>query len=466
MKNNIFVLFFALFWTIGVTAQEEVKVDQTYRAEVIQTLSDLLIENYVYEDVARKTAAHLQDQLAKGQFDALDELPAFAEALTKEVQSVNKDKHMRIRPSRPRRAPANTPERMVETHLERIQYRREVVAGFAEARKIEGNIGYLDLRGFAGLWWGRPVADHYMALLGTSDAMIVDLRKNGGGDPSMVQYLCSYFFEGKVHLNSLYWRQGDRTEEFWTLESVGGTKMPDVPLFVLTSSRTFSGAEEFSYNMQTQQRATLVGATTGGGANPGGGFSINPQLTVFIPTGAAVNPITGTNWEGVGVVPDVKVPVEEALDKAIELAGEAAEAYRKKTKERNQKLLTELQSNLAKLDKESSADSVIEQIKACQQAGLFTEGDINTIGYQYLNGIKNPYAAEAMFKSNTMLYPASANTYDSYAEALAANGKLSKAIKYYQKAVAVAEESGDGNVDQFRQNLNAMKEKAAKSRDE
>ena len=113
----------------------------------------------------------------------------------------------------------------------------------------------------------------------------------------------SYFFDQKLLLNSLYWREGDRTQEFWTLADVGGMKMPDVPLFVMTSNRTFSGAEEFSYNMQTQKRATLVGQTTGGGANPGGTMRINDNLSVFIPTGKAINPITKTNWEGVGVVP-------------------------------------------------------------------------------------------------------------------------------------------------------------------
>ena len=104
--------------------------------------------------------------------------------------------------------------------------------------------------------------------------------------------------------------------------------MHDIPLFIITSERTFSAAEEFSYNMQTQNRATLVGQTTGGGANPGGSRRINDNLSVFIPTGKAINPITKTNWEGVGVIPEEETSVEDAYDKALDLAQEAAEAYR------------------------------------------------------------------------------------------------------------------------------------------
>ena len=159
-----------------------------------------------------------------------------------------------------------------------------------------------------------------MNFLANADAIIFDMRQNGGGHPGLIQYICSYLFDAPTHLNSLYWRQGDRTEEFWTLDDVPGPKMPDVPVFVLTSSYTFSGAEEFSYNLQTRERATLVGETTGGGANPGGRMPVNQRFGIFIPTGRAINPITGTNWEGIGVVPDIAVDADEAYDTALAMA--------------------------------------------------------------------------------------------------------------------------------------------------
>lgn len=161
-----------------------------------------------------------------------------------------------------------------------------------------------------------------------SDALIVDLRQNGGGDPAMVQLISSDLFDEPTHLNSLYFRAEDSLEEFWTLDEVVGQRMADNPVFVLTSSSTFSAAEEFTYNLKCLGRATIVGETTGGGAHPGGVTPLHESLSVFIPAGRAINPITGTNWEGTGVIPDVPVEANAALDKALELAGQAAQERR------------------------------------------------------------------------------------------------------------------------------------------
>jgi len=150
-----------------------------------------------------------------------------------------------------------------------------------------------------------------------------------------VRLLCSYFFDRPTHLNDLWFRDGPVVQEFWTLPSVPGARLGDVPLFVLTSSRTFSGAEECAYDLQTQHRATIVGETTGGGANPGGDQPIDEQLSVFVPVGKAVNPVTGTNWEGTGVAPDVACPAGQALDRALELARrEAARRAAERSAER------------------------------------------------------------------------------------------------------------------------------------
>jgi C-terminal processing protease CtpA/Prc len=151
-----------------------------------------------------------------------------------------------------------------------------------------------------------------MTLLSGTDAIILDLRRNGGGEPSTVAYLMSHFFaaDDKRHLNDLYFRPTNKTEPYWTTPSVPVhyTK----PLYVLTSARTFSGGEEFAYDVQTQKRGVLVGETTGGGANPGDDFSIGHDFVAFIPTGRAINPVTHTNWEHVGVKPDIATPAADA----------------------------------------------------------------------------------------------------------------------------------------------------------
>jgi len=250
----------------------------------------------------------------------------------------------------------------------------------------------------------------------------------------MVQYLCSYFFDEVLHLNSLVYREDNRVDEFWTLEEVGGKKMADVPLFVITGEGTFSGAEEFSYNMQTQKRATLVGQTSGGGANPGGTRSINEKLFVFIPTGRAENPITKTSWEGVGVIPEIQCAVGESLQQAHTLAQGAAKAYRQGKSDKYQSLYQEMTKVIDEYTKGDSEDKVLHSINKFVDAKLFGEWDINALGYDYLLQKKNQDAALCIFKINTKLNPESPNVFDSYGEALMNAGDL-KAFWNFMKEI-------------------------------
>jgi retinol-binding protein 3 len=193
-----------------------------------------------------------------------------------------------------------------------------------------------------------------MKFLAHTDALIFDLRNNGGGDPEMVALISSYLFGDKpVHLNSLYWRPGDKTDEFWTKPNAAANKFTDKPVYVLTANRTFSAAEEFSYNLKNLKRATIVGETTGGGAHPGSSVRLHEHFAAFIPTGRAISPVTKTNWEGTGVEPDVKVPKEHALktaylsalNKSLEKADdEGLKNALKQLIEKNQKELDEMKS--------------------------------------------------------------------------------------------------------------------------
>lgn len=427
----------------------------------IERIDKLINEHYVYPEIAKKTGDHLKKKLAEGYFNNVETMEAFASSLTTEVQSINHDKHMRIRVAPSRQAAGNGQVNWIDELIERADANRGDVAGFIEAKKLEGNIGYVNFRYFAGMAEGAPVVDTYMKLLSTSDAIIIDLRKNGGGNPVMVQYLCSYFFQNPVHLNSLYWRKNDRTEDFWSLEKVNGKKLPDVPLFVLTSHRTFSGAEEFSYNMQTQNRATLVGETTGGGANPGQGMPINENLGIFIPTGRAINPVTKTNWEGTGVVPTVKINSDSAFNKSLELARVASAAYRDKKNIAFKSLLQELQSNFDLINKGSNEKiekQVYLNLKKATDLDFLHENAINELGYNFMQ--KNQIEiAEVILKSNTELFPNSANTYDSYGEALSLNGKLNQSMASYQKAVDLATRQNDPRLVDFKEGLEKIKAK-------
>ena len=454
-----FLLIIGLLLTLNTSIAQDQSLTKKYKKEAIEKLSQLMNDFYVFPEVAKQTEKHLNAQWKEGHFDQFKDNEAFAAALTESVQTINKDKHMRIRVNRPYVAPENTPERMIEERLDQINRSRNANSGFSTVRILEGNVGYLDLRGFAGLESGKAVADAYMKLMSRADAVIIDLTKNGGGSPDMVQYLCSFFFDQKLHLNSLYFRPSDETIEFWTLDEVGGAKMPDVPLFVMTSSRTFSGAEEFSYNMQTQKRATLVGQTTGGGANPGGTRGVNENLSVFIPTGKAINPITKTNWEGVGVVPEVKTTPEATMDKAHELAKQAAEEYRAKRKEKYSQLFMDLNNKLNHYVAGKSEEEILQSLTTCRDAKLLEEWNINMLGYEYLMEHKKPMIAESIFRANTILHPNSANVFDSYAEALMMRGDLKASLKNYEKAVALAVKNEDRDLELFKKNLANVKSK-------
>jgi C-terminal processing protease CtpA/Prc len=159
-----------------------------------------------------------------------------------------------------------------------------------------------------------------MNFLAGTRAIIFDLRANGGGDPAMVALLSSYLFAEPTHLNDLWERKTGTTQQFWTLPYVPGRRMDGKPVYVLTSHRTFSGAEEFAYNLKNLKRATIVGEVTGGGAHPVSPHRIDDHFVIGVPFARAVNPISKTNWEGTGVEPDVKVAAADALDTAVKLA--------------------------------------------------------------------------------------------------------------------------------------------------
>jgi C-terminal processing protease CtpA/Prc len=300
-------------------------VDAAARREVVENLLKRLNDAYVFPDTAAKIERAVRERLDKGEYDQLTSAKRFAEKLTADVQEVSRDKHLRVRYShQPIPERAGGPRQ--PSAEERAEFRREMSRinyGFQKVERLPGNIGYVEFRGFLDPEGGADTVASVFNFLGNTDAIIFDLRKNGGGDPAMVALICSYLFGPEpVHLNSLHWREGkgERIEEFWTRKEVAGRRYTGKDVYVLTSSYTFSGAEEFTYNLKNLKRATIIGETTGGGANPGGGNRLAKHFGAFIPTGRAVSPITKTNWEGTGVEPDVKVSADQALRTAQVMA--------------------------------------------------------------------------------------------------------------------------------------------------
>ena len=452
------LIFIFTFLSLSNISAQKVSLTKEYKKDAIDKLSMLMNDFYIYPEVAEKTSAHLEAQFEAGYFDSFEDDETFAQALTEAVQFINKDKHMRVRARPPYEAPVNSIERKTAERMDQINNYRSFNHGFTELKILEGNVAYLDLRGFAGMERAKEIADAYMKLMSQADAVIIDLSKNGGGSPNMVQYLCSYFFDEVLHLNSLHYRQDNRVDEFWTLEEVGGKKMANIPLFVITGEGTFSGAEEFSYNMQTQKRATLIGQTSGGGANPGGTRGINEQLSVFIPTGRAVNPITKTSWEGTGVIPEVSTSVEETFATAHELAKEAAKEHREAKSNKYKEMYLSMETHLGEYVKGESEIAIEQSISDFVVTGLFGEWDINALGYEYLLQKQQEEIALCIFKTNTVIFPESANVFDSYGEALMNAGDLKGSIASYQQAVEIATKNEDRDLGFYKDNLQKVKD--------
>jgi C-terminal processing protease CtpA/Prc len=331
--------------------QPDLTIDAATRTQVIDTILKRLNESYVFPDVAKKMDQSIRERVANKEYDQIASARQFAVKLTSDLQAISSDKHLRVRYSH-ESLPAR-PERGEPTAEEREQRRRELSwmnHGFVKVERLRGNLGYLEFTNFMDPELGADTVAAAMNFINSTDALIIDLRGNGGGSPQMVALICSYLFGPEpVHLNDLYWREGNRTDEFWTRKEVAGKRYLNKDVYVLTSKRTFSGAEEFSYNLKNLKRATIVGETTGGGAHPGGGFRISDHFGMFIPTGRAISPITKTNWEGTGVMPDVGVPSDQALATARLMA-----LKKSLTTSTNPDIKAGIQDEIAKLEKELS----------------------------------------------------------------------------------------------------------------
>jgi len=354
--------------------QAEVACDTELKTSVVKGVGQQLVDHYIFPETAKKMDAHLKAQLEQGKYDEIEEARAFAGILTRDLRSVSKDKHIRVTfdPEAVRRIRAYNSRDAKDRELARkAALERELRRnfGFRRLEILEGNIGYLELTGFSGSEEAAETIVAAMNFLANSDAVIIDLRRNGGGSPFTIQIISSYFLREYTHLNSFEWRGDDTIKQFWTLRHVPGKKLYDTDLYILTSPRTFSAAEEFTYNLKNLKRATIVGETTGGGAHPGGARIVNDSFLVWVPSGRAINPITKTNWEGTGIEPHIKVEPGKALDTAHR---RALEKLAKKTENPARKQSTQwaLDGLKARLESVEVGEEILKRY-----AGSYSRGE-------------------------------------------------------------------------------------------
>jgi Peptidase family S41/N-terminal domain of Peptidase_S41 in eukaryotic IRBP len=321
--------------------------EQLSGRDIVTKALALLRENYVFPDRAERIAAEIEARLAAGHYDDLDEI-ALTERLTEHLQAASEDKHLRVRlgggPSPrgngpdPRRESADPSrdradrdradrdrgdedrDRQAGHEARRLKMRQRAGLdnfGIRRIERLDGNIGYLDLRRVASPESAGPAVAAAMELLAGTSALIIDLRRNGGGSPHGVVLWCSYLFpEEPTHFNDIFDANTGETRQFWSYPYLPGSRYLDRPVYVLTSSRTFSGGEDLCYTLQSLGRAEVIGETTGGGAHPTRPFRISAAVHIGIPHARSISPVTGTNWQGTGVVPDTPTPADQAYDVA------------------------------------------------------------------------------------------------------------------------------------------------------
>ena len=299
---------------ISVPDDGSLAAEQLSGREIVTKAMELLRANYVFPDQAERAAAAIEARLEAGEYDDLDEI-TLTDRVTDDLQDITGDKHLRLRlgggPG-PRREPPKRPDREKMRTMGRLDN-----FGIRRVERLGGNVGYIDLRRMAVPANAGPAISAAMELVAGTYALIIDMRHNGGGAPEGVVFWCSYLFDGEpTHLNDIFRADTGETRQFWALPYVPGTRYPDQPVYVLTSERTFSGGEDLCYTLQALGRAQVIGETTGGGAHPTRPFPVSPAVHIGIPFARSVNPVTGTNWQGTGVVPDVAVPEAQAYDTA------------------------------------------------------------------------------------------------------------------------------------------------------
>ena len=322
MSRLLLALTLAAAVVTPLAAQEppDFTVTAAERKEAIEGAIRRLNDNYVFPEAAKKMEQSLRARVAKGEYDSITSAKELSKKLTDDLRAVSNDKHLGVRYYANGAPDFNAPP-SPERAKDEQNWMRVTNFGFEKVERMQGNVGYVDIRGFVPPADGGETASAAMTFVGNTDALIVDLRNNGGGEPAMIAYVLSYLFDEPTHLNDIWERVGDKTQQWWTIGHVPGIRFGgSKPVYVLTSKRTFSGGEEFAYNLKNLKRATLIGETTGGGAHPVQPFTISEHFAMGVPFARAISPITKTNWEGTGVTPDIALPKEAALDAAYVMA--------------------------------------------------------------------------------------------------------------------------------------------------
>jgi len=313
-------VLFALCIATSALAQSPVRVDAAHREAIIEKVISELECCYIDASVVPHVERTLKGAFKAGAYDDLTMLAPFLQQLRDDMGSVVSDHHLGVWPIW--FAPTPKVEASEDTE-EWIEEEEKDNFGIGTVEVLDGNIGYLELTRFSQPAFGESEMRSAMSSLHDVSALIIDLRENHGGSSEMVNFVCGHFFDQPIHTISFYTRYTDETRELWTPAAVAGSSLAAVPLFVLMSERSASGAEHLAYALQAVGRAVIVGQRSRGAANPVE-ERVYPELSlnIALPVSRATHPMTLTSWEGTGVQPDTRVDAALALAMALRMARE------------------------------------------------------------------------------------------------------------------------------------------------
>lgn len=284
---------------------------------VVERMIEVLLDRYVFPETAARMADSLRSDLATGAYTRPLAPDSFANLLSGRVRSLARDGHLWVMPHAEPEAEGADADALGRDPEERRRRLARSNFGLPAAEVLAGNVGYLDIRQFIDPALAGDALAAAMAFLANVDGVILDVRESKGGSPRMVALLSSYLFEAEpVHLFDIYLRPAERTDQFWTASYLPSPRLARQPVYVLTAASTFSAGEGLAYVLKHLDRAEVVGETTAGGANPGAFHRLDPRFVMFVAEGRAISPITGSNWEGTGVTPDVEIEARQARDMA------------------------------------------------------------------------------------------------------------------------------------------------------
>nr|MBC7611500.1 S41 family peptidase [Pseudopedobacter sp.] len=343
MKNPLIILVHAVVLNVSINCIAQVPQKTIHSSSLdikvlIDSLTNSVKKHYIFPEKSVRINKYLKEQYKKGVYDVIRDPNQLAYRLIEDIRKVNYDSHFNIFYQPKDAEHKETLSEREENIKDQVAFERESNFKFKKLEILPGGIGYIQFNEFIGNVKGaKPTLTAAMTFLKNSKAIIIDLRYNGGGSPEMVNQVESYFFKERVHMLDMLSTFSKDTMSLYTDPTSTDGLLLSMPIYILTSKNTFSGAEDFSYAMQTQKRAIVVGETTGGGAHAAFLFSIGQGFWARVPFARAINPITLTDWEDVGVIPDITVAASEALIKVQEIIYQ--DLFTKAKTEREKKII-------------------------------------------------------------------------------------------------------------------------------